>query len=50
MTRSDAARLGGRARAARLAPERRRASAARGFQALVDPPPTTPDLHQGEAK
>ena len=48
MTRSEAARLGGRARAAR-APERRRTSAARGFQALVDPPPTTPDLHQGEA-
>ena len=36
MTRSEAARLGGRARAA-LAPERRRESAARGFQALVDP-------------
>src|ERR1700682_4511645 len=36
MTRSEAARLGGRARAARLAPERRRAIAAMGFQALVD--------------
>ena len=47
-TRSEAARLGGRAlRCARAAG---RPSAAWGFQALVDPPPTTPDLHQGEAK
>jgi hypothetical protein len=36
MTRSEAARLGGRARAARLSPARRRAIAAMGFQALVD--------------
>jgi hypothetical protein len=36
MTRSQAARLGGLARAARLAPARRRAIAAMGFQALVD--------------
>ena len=35
MTRKEAARLGGRARAARLAPARRRAIAAMGFQALV---------------
>jgi hypothetical protein len=36
MTRRDAARLGGLARAARLTPARRRAIAAMGFQALVD--------------
>ena len=36
MTRKDAARLGGLARAARLSPERRRAIAAMGFQALVE--------------
>jgi hypothetical protein len=36
MTRRDAARLGGLARAARLSPERRRAIAAMGFQALVE--------------
>ena len=35
MTRTEAARLGGLARAARLAPARRRAIAAMGFQALV---------------
>ena len=45
MTRSGAAQAGGLARAAC-----RREIAAMGFQALVDPPPTTPDLHQGEAK
>ena len=44
MTRSEAAQAGGLARAAR-----RHESAAMGFQALVDPPPTTPDRHQGEA-
>jgi len=36
MTRRDAARLGGLARAARLSPARRREIAAMGFQALVD--------------
>jgi hypothetical protein len=36
MTRRDAARLGGLARAARLSPTRRREIAAMGFQALVD--------------
>jgi hypothetical protein len=36
MTRSEAARLGGLARAARLSPTRRRAIAAMGFQALVE--------------
>ncbi len=36
MTRSEAAHLGGLARATRLSPERRRAIAAMGFQALVD--------------
>jgi hypothetical protein len=36
MTRPQAARLGGLARAARLAPARRREIAAMGFQALVD--------------
>ena len=36
MTRTEAARLGGLARAARLAPARRREIAALGFQALVD--------------
>ena len=36
MTRTEAARLGGLARAARLSPERRRAIAAMGFQALVE--------------
>ena len=36
MTRKEAARLGGLARAARLAPARRREIAAMGFQALVD--------------
>ena len=36
MTRRDAARLGGLARAARLSPERRREIARMGFQALVE--------------
>ena len=36
MTRKEAARLGGLARAARLTPARRREIAAMGFQALVD--------------
>jgi hypothetical protein len=36
MTRTEAARLGGRARAARLAPARRREIAAMGFRALVE--------------
>ena len=36
MTRRDAARLGGLARAARLSPERRRAIARMGFAALVE--------------
>ena len=36
MTRKEAARLGGLARAARLSPARRREIAARGFQALVE--------------
>ncbi len=36
MTRSDAARLGGLARAARLAPARRREIARMGFAALVE--------------
>ena len=36
MTRKEAARLGGLARAARLTPARRREIAAMGFQALVE--------------